>query len=145
MITEARLGEFRMRVSLPGALTTGVKAIQSIPYNCQLKSVNVNSRAAGITGSQIVDIQKAAAGSGAALASIFSGAGKANTSNGPFQADSLGPFTAGATTFAKNDIVAINVTQVHSGTPANDTTIDLIFQRFKGVNLHGSPVLGETE
>jgi hypothetical protein len=142
MIIERNLGEFRKSVGLTGAATTGAKLQFSIPYACSLKAVNVNSRAAGVTGSQITDIQKSAAGSGAAFASIFSGAGKANTSTGVFAADTLGPFTAGATVFAKNDVVSVNITQIHSGTAAQDVTIELCFQRLRGTRNVPAPQLG---
>ena len=134
MIKAKNLGELIISVpNLAGNQATGAKYTFVVPFPCQLKAVHAAVRTAGTTGTDSTDIQKNGT-------SIFSGGTRVDIATG-VTTITYGALSANPTTFAKGDIVTINVISVHT-TPAVDKAITLVFQRLRGTGPVGAMLTG---
>lgn len=129
MIKLRHLGEFTLKLGLPGAASTGLKLVELIPFACQLKAIYAKSRVAGTTATQTVDVFRNGT-------TIFSGATLINQATG-VTANTYGALTTNPTVFAKGDQVSISVATVNT-TPATDWVVILTFQRLRGTGPVGA-------
>lgn len=128
------VGEFTIKLGLPGNASTGLKLVELIPFACQLKAIYAKSRTAGATGTQTVDVFRNGT-------TIFSGATLINQATG-VTANTYGALTTNPTQFVKGDQVSISVTTVNT-TPAVDWVVILVFQRLRGTGAVAA-MLGDT-
>ena len=118
--------DFEVFISVPGTQITGKKYVFVMPFAGWLKAVYSKLGTAGITGVQVVDINKGGS-------SIFdSGWIRFTTTVNPNTYDAL---LTDPTPFAKGDFVDVSVDGLHSGTAAVDLSVILVFSRKKPAGM----------
>lgn len=121
MIKIRNQAELVLDLGVPGTQSaTADKQVFVVPFACQLKAIFAKLGTAGVTGSQIIDVNKNGV-------TIFSNATKLTFATA-VQACTYGPFTADPTQFAKGDIITVDVDQIHT-TPAKNLALVLVLQR----------------
>lgn len=124
MIKLKNRSQFLVPLNVPGDQTAAVnKAAFLVPFACRLRAIYTALGTAGITGNQDVDINKNGT-------SILDSANKirfATTVATP-SAGSI-DFTSDPITFAKGDVITVDVDAVHSGTAAKNLMINLVLER----------------
>jgi hypothetical protein len=121
MIRLKNSSEFLVDLSVPGGqVATNGKRTFLIPFACTLKALYAKLGTAGTTGTQVNDIHKNGT-------SIFSGAVKVDFAT-TVTAATYGALTTDPTTFAKGDVITVDVDSVHS-TPGENLNLLLVFSR----------------
>ena len=117
--------DFEVFISVPGTQTTGKKYVFVMPFAGWLKAVYSKLGTAGITGSQIVDINDA-------TSSIFVGT---LIAFGAGVDPGTAVLIADPTSFAKGAFIDVSVDTIHSGTAAVDLSMVLVFSRKKPAGM----------
>ena len=134
MIRNRSTEDFNVQVSIPGTQTAATnKFFLEVPFAGRLKAIKAILGAAGVTGSQVVDVNKNGT-------TIFSGAGKITF--GATTAPTYAALTADPTEFVKGDNVSVDVDSIHT-TAAVNLSIWLVFSR--GVSKRAGVLTGAIE
>jgi hypothetical protein len=118
--------DFEVNISVVGTQATGRKFIFLMPFAGWLKAVYLKLGTKGITGTQTVDINIGGS-------SIFASGGITFTAVADVNA--YAALTADPTSFAKGDVVSLDVDAIHSGTAAEDMSAILVFTRTKPAGM----------
>lgn len=123
MLKLRNMQEIIVNLSVPGTQSAAAdKACFVIPFACQIKAIFAKLGTAGVTGNQIVDVNKN-------NTTIFSGATKLTFATG-VQAATYDGQTVNPTQFAKGDILSVDVDSIHT-TPAKNLALVVVLQRLK--------------
>lgn len=122
MIRSRNVEEFIVDLSVPGTQSAAAnKATFLVPFACSLKAIYAKLGTAGITGTQTVDINKNGT-------TIWDSTPKLSFAT-TVAAAGYDAFATDPTTFAKGDIIGVDVDAVHSGTAAKDLNLLLVLKR----------------
>src|SRR6266404_6947088 len=115
-----------------GTMTVATVTTFVLPFACVLKAILARAGTAGTTGTSNTDIRKNGT-------SIFASGATAIQFATTVATPTYGAFAAAnPATFAKGDVVTIVNTVVHSGTPIQNLSLALLFQRLRGGPIAGT-------
>lgn len=132
MIRTRNRDEFLVDLSVPGTQSAAThKRCFVVPFACTLKGLYSKLGTAGTTSTQITDVNKNGT-------TIFASATKISNASGSVD-PTYGTFTGDPTTFAKGDVITVDVDQINT-TPGVNLCILLHLQR--GSNRIGAVQTG---
>lgn len=132
MIKTRNQGEFVIEVTINGSQSAsagnaGTTESQIVPFAARLKAVFARLGVAGVTGTQTTDLLK----NGTTMVSSGTLLSYASGAVIPTYSANLSP---NPPTFNKGDVVQLKNTAVHSGTPAVDQVVILVFERQRSMS-----------